>query len=110
MTDFLHCYIQTLSVPRVTTFLALVLNAIRERSVGSIGALCAIFAAFDLDGVKVPAMGRDLLFQLKEMLLTIVPPLNQVIPASQLCRSKAMLFSFYAYFDLPGICFILEGT
>lgn len=78
VTKFICCYMRTLSVPRVTNFMTLLLKAIRERSIGSTGALCAIFAAFDFGGTKVPAMGRDLLFQLKEMLLVVLPPLNQV--------------------------------
>lgn len=89
VTSFLRCYVSTLSPPRVTALLSLVLESIRERSIGSVGALCAVLAAFDLglgDGTgdagaakpKVTAMGRDVLFQLKEMLLVVVPPLNQV--------------------------------
>lgn len=94
VTDFLRLFVSTLSVARVTKFLALVLEAIRARSVGSIGALCAILAAFDVGAVgskgttttatttkvvqQVPAMGRDVLFQLKETLLVVLPPLNQV--------------------------------
>lgn len=70
---------RTLSVPRVANFLALVLTAIRKRSIGTTDALCSILAAFDIGyGTRVPAMGRDILFQLKEMLLVVLPPLNQV--------------------------------
>ena len=59
--------------------MALVLEAIRNRSIGSTDALSSILAAFDLGyGTRVPAMGRDMLFQLKEMLLVVLPPLNQV--------------------------------
>lgn len=79
VTDFLRCYVRTLSAPRVANFLALVLEAIRKRSIGSTDALCSILAAFDLGyGTRVPAMGRDMLFQLKEMLLVVLPPLNEV--------------------------------
>lgn len=63
----------------MANFLALVIEAIRKRSIGSTDALCSILAAFDLgDGTRVPAMGRDMLFQLKEMLLVVLPPLNEV--------------------------------
>lgn len=96
VTSFLRRYMSTLSAPRVTALLSLLLESIREREIGSIGALCAVLAAFDLDpgpdqpvvvGVvggiggarpRVAAMGRDVLFQLKEMLLVVVPTLNPV--------------------------------
>lgn len=79
MTDFLREYVAALPAPRVTSFLALLLEAIRRRTVGSIGALCSFLAAFDHGGgARVPAMGRDLLYQLKETLLVVLPPLNQV--------------------------------
>lgn len=78
ITEFLSCYVRALPVPRVTTFLALLLEAIRKRCIGSTGAICAILAAFDVGEAKVPAMGCHELFQLKEMLLVVLPPLNQV--------------------------------
>lgn len=79
MEDFLRSYIQTLSIPRVTIFLTLLLKAIRERVIGSPGALCAILSAFDLGDAKLPAMGADALLELKDMLLAVLPPLNQVL-------------------------------
>lgn len=78
VTDFLRDYVAALPAPRVTSFLALLLEAIRRRTVGSIGALCSFLAAFDQGGARVPAMGRELLYQLKETLLVVLPPLNQV--------------------------------
>ncbi|CAM9835777.1 unnamed protein product [Ectocarpus sp. 13 AM-2016] len=77
VTDFLRAYVAALPAPRVTSFLALLLEAIRQRTVGSIGALCSFLAAFDQEGGSVPAMGRELLYQLKETLLGVLPPLNQ---------------------------------
>ncbi|CBJ49268.1 expressed unknown protein [Ectocarpus siliculosus] len=77
VTDFLRAYVAALPAPRVTSFLALLLEAIRRRAVGSIGALCSFLAAFDQGGASVPAMGRELLYQLKETLLVVLPPLNQ---------------------------------
>lgn len=59
-------------------FLELLLRAIRERTIGSTGALFALLASLDLDGAKMPALGPHALFQLKEMLVAILPPLNQV--------------------------------
>lgn len=81
----------------MANFLALVLEAIRKRSIGSTDALCSILAAFDLGyGARVPAMGPDMLFQLKEMLMVVLPPLNQVHETlvdtcSCWCRSNAYL-------------------
>lgn len=60
-------------------FLTLLLKAIKERAIGSPGALCSILAAFDLGRTKVPAMGADTLLELKDMLLVVLPPLNQVL-------------------------------
>lgn len=78
VTDFLRAYVAALPAPRVASFLALLLEAIRRRTVGSIGALCSFLAAFDQGGASVRAMGRELLYQLKETLLVVLPPLNQV--------------------------------
>lgn len=63
----------------MTIFLTLLLKAIKERAIGSPGALCAILAAFDLGRTKVPAMGAGTLLELKDMLLVVLPPLNQVL-------------------------------
>lgn len=84
VTNFLRCFLRTLPVVRIATLLALVLEAIRERKVGSVGALSSILAAFDLNGAKVPVMGHDILLQLNDTLLAVVPSLNQVL--RQYCR------------------------
>lgn len=84
VTEFLRIYVGALPVPRVTTFLTLILTAVSKRWIGSTGVLCAVLAAFDLGGTKMPAMGARVLFQIKEMLVTVLPPLNQVRAVSGL--------------------------
>lgn len=96
MTDFLRCYLGSLSIARIANFLTLLLNGVKERKIGSSGALSAVLAAFDLGGKRVPAMGHDILFQLKDTLLVILPPLNQVrggkSSAGIRCQSQHRLF------------------
>lgn len=79
MTDFLRCYVESLSATRVAALLNLALKAIREGKIASTGALSAVLAAFVLDGKRVAAMGPDMLFQLKDTLAAVLPPLDEVI-------------------------------
>ncbi|CAN0175738.1 unnamed protein product, partial [Scytosiphon promiscuus] len=78
VTDFLRCYVRALPTPRVTIFLVLLLEAIRERTIGSIGGLCA----------------------LKEMLLVVLPPLNQAKRVLFLDGIVRLLLGFTDYGEL----------
>lgn len=98
VTTFFRCYVQTMPVARVKNFLTLLMEAIRKRSIGTTGTLHAVLSAFGDTGTKVPAMGRDLLLQLKETLLVILPPLNQVS-----ARPKSTIYHFQVAIDTnPG--------
>lgn len=83
MTEFLRCYVEALSVTRVAALLTLVFKVVREGKIVSIGALSAVLAAFVLDSKRVAAMGPDILFQLKDTLAAVLPPLDQVIHISK---------------------------
>ncbi|CAM9393468.1 unnamed protein product [Ectocarpus sp. 6 AP-2014] len=105
VTDFLRVYVAALSAPRVTSFLALLLEAIRRRTVGSIGALCSFLAAFDQGGASVPAMGRELLYQLKETLLVVLPPLNQQAKRVLFLDGVVRLLVDYTDYEDLAVCY-----